>query len=85
MAKKSNTRNRNRSAKQPRGTAPSTRQRQRLVLGGVVLLVVIGIAVGIRMSRQQSLPPQLQGAIDGHYTRGSATAEVVIKEFSDYT
>jgi len=55
------------------------------MLGGVALLVVIGIVVGIRMSRQQSLPPQLQGAIDGHYTRGSAAAEVVIKEFSDYT
>jgi hypothetical protein len=55
------------------------------MLGGVALLVVIGIVVGIRMSRQRSLPPQLQGAIEGHYTRGSANAAVVIKEFSDYT
>jgi hypothetical protein len=55
------------------------------MLGGLALLVVIGIAVGIRMSRQQSLPPQLQGAVEGHYTRGSETAAVVIKEFSDYT
>jgi hypothetical protein len=55
------------------------------MVGGLALLVVVGIVVGIRMSRQQRLPPQLQGAIAGHYTRGSADASVVIKEFSDYT
>jgi hypothetical protein len=55
------------------------------MVGGLALLVVVGIVVGIRMSRPQRLPPQLQGAIAGHYTRGSADASVVIKEFSDYT
>ena len=83
MAKKSKTGNRKASGKGRASRA--TGQRQRLVLGGVVLLAVIAIVVGMQWSRKQSLPPRLQGATDGHYTKGVANAAVVIKEFSDYT
>lgn len=58
---------------------------QRWLLGGLVLLVVIVIAVGLRFVRQRDIPLQLQGAIDNHYARGADNAAVVIKEFSDYT
>ncbi len=81
MAKKSKTRQRRQSGQ----TSGSTAKRQRLLLGGVGLLVVVGVVVGIRMSRQSSLPPQLLGASEGHYTRGNPKATVIGKEFSDYT
>ncbi len=64
-----------------RGGGPS----QRWLLGGLGLLVVIGIAVGLRFGLQRDIPLRLQGATDNHYARGAADAAVVIKEFSDYT
>jgi hypothetical protein len=68
---------------QPTPSVP--RWRQKLVLGGVVLVLVIGIGVFVRLRMQRDLTPRLQGAVDNHYTRGVAGAPVVIKEFSDYT
>lgn len=81
MAKKSKAGKRKASGK---GSA-SSGTRQRLVLGGVALLVVIAVVVDIQWSQKQSLPPRLQGASDGHYSKGPANASVVLKEFSDYT
>ncbi|PON18787.1 hypothetical protein C2W62_06120 [Candidatus Entotheonella serta] len=60
-------------------------QSQKWLLGGVGLLLVIGVAVGLRFGLQRDIPLQLQGAIDNHYARGAEQAAVVIKEFSDYT
>jgi hypothetical protein len=58
---------------------------QRWLWGGLGLLLVIGVAVGLRFGLQRDIPLRLQGAIDQHYTRGADNAAVVIKEFSDYT
>ena len=58
---------------------------QRWLLGGLGLLLVIGVAAGLRFGLQRDIPLQLQGAIDNHYVRGADQAAVVIKEFSDYT
>ncbi len=58
---------------------------KRWLLGGLGLLLVIGVAVGLRFGLQRDIPLQLQGAIDNHYARGTDQAAVVIKEFSDYT
>jgi hypothetical protein len=57
----------------------------RWLLGGLGLLLVIGVAVGLRFGLQRNVPLRLQGAVDHHYTRGADHAAVVIKEFSDYT
>ncbi len=87
MAKKSKTRgNKAPSGRQQRQEAKQTqvRQRQRIILGGVILVLVIGIGVFIRYNQQRSLAPHLQGALDNHYTRGVAGAPVLVKEFSDY-
>lgn len=81
MAKKSKTRHRSSGNA---ATRPQ-RWRQKMILGGVVLGLVIGIGVFVRSWQASRIPPQLQGAIDNHYTRGSAGAPVVIKEFSDFT
>lgn len=81
MAKKSKASNRKTFGKK----GPSRGANKRLVLGGTAFIVVIAIVVGIKLSQKQSLPPRLEGAIDGHYTKGKASAAVVIKEFSDYT
>jgi hypothetical protein len=86
MAKKSKTRQKT-SRAQPRGrqASPGPRRRhQRLILGGIILVLVIGIGVFVRYRQQQQIPPRLQGAIENHYTHGVAGAPVVVKEFSDY-
>ena len=57
---------------------------QRLLIGLVVVAIVVGIGLYYRYSQQQQVAPQLQGAIDNHYTRGVVGAAVVVKEFSDY-
>lgn len=66
-------------------TKPAPRGwRQRLILGGVILVLVIGIGAFIRYQQQRMIAPRLQGALDNHYTRGTAGAPVVVKEFSDF-
>jgi hypothetical protein len=60
------------------------RWRLKLVIGGVVLALVLGVGVVVRFLPRHPAP-HLQGAVDRHYTRGTAGAPVVIKEFSDYT
>ncbi len=68
-------------------TQPLTprRGRRKLVVGGVILVLALGIGGVMRFMRQPDLAPRVQGAVDHHYTRGSAGAPVVIKEFTDYT
>ena len=57
----------------------------KLVIGGVILAVALGVGVLVRFLPQLDLASRLQGTVDKHYTRGPAGAPVVIKEFSDYT
>lgn len=88
MAKKSKTRRRASNTPASRRPVPAARPpswRQKMILGGGILVLVIGIGVFVRSWQQSRIPPQLQGAIDNHYTRGVAAAPVVIKEFSDFT
>jgi hypothetical protein len=87
MAKKSKTRQKasGRRARTQQAAKSQPRWRQKLLLGGVLLVLVIGVGVFLRYRQQQSIAPRLQGAIENHYTRGTAGAPVVIKEFSDYT
>ena len=88
MAKKSRTRRRASDQATSRRPAPAVRPpswRQKIILGGVILLLVIGIGVFVRSWQQSRIPPQLQGATGNHYTRGVAAAPVVIKEFSEFT
>ena len=59
--------------------------RRKLVIGGVALALVLGVGGLVRFLQQRDLSPRLQGSVDKHYTRGTAGAPVVIKEFSDYT
>ena len=83
MAKKST-----RQGKTGRGRGQTVRGgglSRRWLLGGLGLLLVIGVAVGLRFGLQRDIPLQLQGATDHHYVRGADNAAVVIKEFSDYT
>ena len=64
---------------------PSGQRRQKLVVGGVILVLVVAAAVAIRSWQQSSVPLRLQGATENHYAKGVAGAPVVMKEFSDYT
>jgi hypothetical protein len=61
------------------------RWRLKLLIGGVVLALALGVGGVVRFLQQRDLAPRLQGAVNQHYTRGTAGAPVVIKEFSDYT
>jgi hypothetical protein len=86
-------------AKKSKGRAQSVRPRQqstmaavapqrwrlKLVIGGVILAVALGVGGLVRFLQQRDLPSRLQGVVDKHYTRGTAGAPVIIKEFSDYT
>src|SRR5215831_6765601 len=71
--------------RRPRTALAQQRWRRKLVLGGVIVALVLGIGAGMRFWQQRDLAPRLQGAVDHHYTRGVVGAPVVIKEFSDYT
>ena len=87
MAKKSKMRAHTLS---PRHQSPQKlltlrRWRLKLVIGGAILAVVLGVGGLVRFLQQRDLSPRLQGTVDKHYTRGTAGAAVVIKEFSDYT
>lgn len=84
MAKKA-TRRASAARSQQRAPTPSDLKRRRFLVGGVLLLLILGAGVLVRTLRQQALTPRLQGATDNHYTRGTAGAPVIIKEFSDYT
>ena len=88
MKKKTKNRKRSQARRQQNRQAQQTQQRQRrqrLIVGGAVLALVIGIAIFVRYRQTSSIPLQLQGTIDNHYTHGIAGAPVVIKEFSDFT
>lgn len=61
------------------------RWRLKLVIGGAVLAIALGVGGLVRWLPQRDLSPRLQGTVEKHYTRGTAGAAVVIKEFSDYT
>ena len=64
---------------------PAARWRQKIMLGGVILILVLAAGAAIRSWQQRTLPLRLQGALDNHYSKGVAGAAVVLKEFSDYT
>jgi hypothetical protein len=87
MAKKSKTRRKGsrQQAKQRQTRKQQQQRRQRLLLGGVLLALVIGVGIFLQIRQRSRVIPQLQGAIEGHYTRGVPGAPVVIKDFSDYT
>ena len=87
MAKKSKARVHTLSPRQQASQKPRTPQRWRLklVIGGAVLAVALGVGGLVRFLQQRDLAPRLQGTGDKHYTLGTIGAPVVIKEFSDYT
>jgi hypothetical protein len=87
MAKKSKARAQTLSPRQqsPQKPLTSRRWRLKLVIGGAVLAVALGVGGLMRFLQQRDLAPHLQGTGDKHYTLGAAGAAVVIKEFSDYT
>jgi len=87
MAKKSKARAQTLSSRQQSPQKPLTprRWRLKLVIGGAVLAVALGVGGLVRFLQQRDLTPRLQGTEDKHYTLGTARAPVVIKEFSDYT
>jgi hypothetical protein len=87
MAKKSKARVQRLSPRQASPQKPLTRRRWRLklVIGGVVLVVALGLGGLVRLLQQRDLASHLQDTGDKHYTQGTAGAAVVIKEFSDYT
>ena len=64
---------------------PSAKRRQKLILGGAILILVLVAGVVVRSWQQRNLPLRLQGALDNHYSKGVPGAPVVMKEFSDYT
>lgn len=68
-----------------KSNSPTLASRRKLFTGGIIVAGILALAIGIRLFMQRNLVPRLQGAINGHYTRGTAGAPVVLKEFSDYT
>ena len=87
MAKKSKARTQTLRRQQPstQQTLAQRRWHLKLVLGGVIIALALGVGVLVRFLPQRDLSSRLQGAVERHYTRGTAGAPVVIKEFSDYT
>jgi len=87
MAKKSKARVHTLSPRQQSPQKPLTPRhwRFKLLIGGAVLAVVLGVGGLVRFLQQRDLAPHLQGTGDMHYTQGTPGAPVVIKEFSDYT
>ena len=87
MAKKSKARAQTLSPRPQSPQKPLTprRRRLKLVIGGAILAVALGVAGLVHFLQQRDLAPHLQGTGDKHYTLGTPGAAVVIKEFSDYT
>ena len=87
MAKKSKARAQMLSPRQQSPQKPLTprRWRLKLVIGGAVLAVALGVGGLVRFLQQRDLVSGLQGTGEKRYTLGAAGAPVVIKEFSDYT
>jgi hypothetical protein len=85
MARKSKTRRRAATKQNTQQAVTSQRWRQKMLLGGALLVLGVVLGVGVRYWYQSRIPPRLQGAIENHYTRGVAGAPVVVKEFSDFT
>ena len=87
MAKKSKARVQTLSPRprSPKKSLTPRRWHLKLMIGGAVLALALGIGGLVRFLQQRDLAPHLQGAGDKHYTLGTAGAPVVIKEFSDYT
>ena len=87
MAKKSKARAQTLSPRQQSPQKPLTprRWRLKLVIGGAVLALALGVGGLVRFLQQRDLAPYLQGTGNKHYTLGTTGAPVVIKEFSDYT
>ena len=72
----------------PLGSQPSLtprRWRLKLMIGGAVLAIALGIGGLVRWLPQRDVSSHLQGTAEKRYTRGTVGAAVVIKEFSDYT
>ena len=63
----------------------SGRRLQKLVVGGVILILVVAAVAAIRSWQQRTVTLHLQGAVGNHYAKGVPGAPVVLKEFSDYT
>ena len=87
MAKKPNARVPT-SSPRPQASQKSLaprRWRLKLVIGGAILAIALGVGGLVRLLQQRDLSPRLQGTVEQHYTRGTAGAGVLIKEFSDYT
>lgn len=88
MAKKSKSRNKTSDRQAKRQRAAGGKQpgwRQKMLLGGGILVLVICVGVFIRYRQSSRIAPELKGTINNHYTRGVAGAPVVVKEFSDFT
>jgi hypothetical protein len=87
MAKKSKPRQtpRRQQGKSLQVTKSWRRRHQKMLLGAAILLLVVGVGVFVRYRQHSTVAPRLRGAVENHYTRGSAGAPVVVKEFSDYT
>jgi hypothetical protein len=87
MAKKSKARAQMLSSRQQSPQKPFTprRWRLKLVIGGAVLAIVLGVGGLVRFLQQRDLVSGLQETGEKRYTLGTAGAAVVIKEFSDYT
>jgi hypothetical protein len=87
MAKKSKARVQTLSPRpqSPKQSLTPRRWRLKLVIGGVVLALALGVGGLVRFLQHRDFAPHLQGTGEQHYTLGTAGAPVVIKEFSDYT
>lgn len=67
------------------GASRTASRRKKLFTGGMIVAAVLALGIGYRLFMQRNLGIRLQGTVDGHYTKGTAGAPVVIKEFSDFT
>jgi hypothetical protein len=87
MAKKSRVRAQASRPQRPssRVAVAQRRWRLKLIVGGAILVLALGVGGLVRFLQQRDLAPRLQETREQRYTRGTAGAPVVIKEFSDYT